>query len=118
MRKELKNARKDMGLTVAEVCNMVDISPSFYYKIESGKRNPTIALAAKIAKVLEKRVEQLFFDEAADDEPEEHENKEHIRCTASFCFDMQDICCKSCSFKKCTYKCDHIDEDECKYQKK
>lgn len=117
MRKELKNARRDMGLTVEEVCNRVGISPSFYYKIESGKRNPTIALAANIAKVLEKRVEQLFFDEA-EGKPEQYEKKEHIRCTVSFCFDMQDICCKSCSFRKCTYKCDHIDEDECKYQNK
>lgn len=116
MRAELKNARKDSGFTVAEVSSMVEISTSFYYKIESGKRNPTIALAGRIAKILGKRVEQLFFNEAAYEGPDKNPVKKQLRCTISTCFDMQNICCKACDIKKCRYICNYIDKVECEHQ--
>lgn len=39
----------------------LNISASFYYKIERGTRNPTIELAKAIANILDKTVDELFF---------------------------------------------------------
>lgn len=63
MRKLLIHVRKDTGLSVEEIADMLNISTSFYYKIERGKRNPTLALAKKIATVFKKDVEELFFED-------------------------------------------------------
>jgi len=114
MRKELKKARKEAGLSVEEISTAVGISTSFYYKIESGRRNPTISLAAKIAKLLDRKVEQIFLNDLDAEEPAN--DKKQIRCMNSFCFDMGDICCKSCRIKKCMYECNFINEAECKHQ--
>lgn len=60
MRDNLKKVRKDYGLSVEEIANELNISKSFYYKIESGIRNPTISLAKKIAKLFKLEIEELF----------------------------------------------------------
>lgn len=59
--------RKKASLSVAEIADLLEISPSFYYKIESGDRNPTISLAKRISDLFSKSVEALFFGEVLDE---------------------------------------------------
>ncbi|WP_411680458.1 helix-turn-helix transcriptional regulator [Clostridium thailandense] len=67
MRKNLKNARIKKEVTVAEIATLANISSSFYYKIESGLRNPTMNLAKKISDILGKDINYLFFNDALDE---------------------------------------------------
>ena len=67
MRHLLKQARCKKGFTVSEIAEMVEISESFYYKIESGLRNPTMETAKRIADTLDQTVDELFFDENMDE---------------------------------------------------
>lgn len=67
MRRLLINARKESGLTVKEIAKKLKISTSFYYKIEGELRNPTLILAKKIANILDRDVEELFFNELMDE---------------------------------------------------
>ena len=63
MRRVLINERKKSGLSVKEIAEKLEISTSFYYKIEGELRNPTLILAKKIANIFDRDVEELFFDE-------------------------------------------------------
>lgn len=116
MRRELKKARKDIGFTVEQLSGMVNISTSFYYKIESGRRNPTMALAGEIARALHKKVELLFFSEGMDNMSKGDNVKKQLRCAVSGCFDKHNICCKACDIKGCRFKCNFIKEEICKHQ--
>lgn len=62
MRDNLKNVRLERKLTVDEIAEQLGITPSSYYKIEAGIRNPSIYLARRIAILLNKNIEQLFFN--------------------------------------------------------
>lgn len=66
MRVILKNARIDKGYSVSQFAELLEISASFYYKIEKGVRNPTIELAKKIAIHLDKTVDEIFFNPQLD----------------------------------------------------
>lgn len=67
MRTLLIERRKAKNLTVADMAKLLDRSRSFYYKIEAGVRNPTIATAKQIADILESTVDELFFNNNLDD---------------------------------------------------
>ena len=77
MRCLMRQAREDQGLTVNQVAVMLGISASFYYKIEQGMRNPTILLAKRIAELLGKGVDQLFFAHSLDTESKAIDANEH-----------------------------------------
>lgn len=66
-RLKLRAARKDLGLSVKQVAQRVDLSASFYYKIEQGERNPGIEDAKRIADLLGRTVDELFFAPRLDD---------------------------------------------------
>lgn len=66
MRKRLKEERIRHKLSVEDIADSLGISESFYYKIESGIRNPTIDLAKKIAKIFNLNVDDLFFNPEMD----------------------------------------------------
>jgi len=57
----LHKARKEAGLSVIEIARLLGISASFYYKIESGIRNPTIHLAKHISELVGGDMDTLFF---------------------------------------------------------
>jgi len=61
MRYALLKARKSNGMSVSEISKLLGISASFYYKIESGIRNPTINLAKQISALLDSDIDTLFF---------------------------------------------------------
>jgi putative transcriptional regulator len=66
LRSVLIVARKAKGMKVKEAAHKLGISSSFYYKIESGVRNPTMELAKSIADLYEKTVDELFFNHHLD----------------------------------------------------
>lgn len=66
MREALKKARRAKGYSVADVARMVDISASFYYKMEKGVRDPIMEKAKRIADLLDGTVDELFFVKALD----------------------------------------------------
>lgn len=67
MRNKLREARKAKNISVQKMSTMLNISASFYYKIEQGIRNPTISLAKAIAYKLGSTVDELFCTENLDD---------------------------------------------------
>lgn len=67
MRNKLKEVRLKKNVPVEEIALKLNISPSFYYKIEAGTRNPSIELARKIALYFEKEMEELFFNQSMDE---------------------------------------------------
>lgn len=63
VRKALKEARRKKGLSPKNMADKLNISLSFYYKIESGTRNPTLLKAKEIAEILGKSIEEIFFED-------------------------------------------------------
>ncbi|PKR79211.1 transcriptional regulator [Halalkalibacillus sediminis] len=67
MRMNLRNIRMKQGYKeVDKLAANIGISASYYYKIEQGKRTPSIDLAKKIADALDHTVDELFFDQNLD----------------------------------------------------
>lgn len=66
MRKNLRKCRLNKKLSVEDISQVLNISKSYYYKIESGLRNPTMVLAKQIANLLEEDIESLFFNNNLD----------------------------------------------------
>lgn len=61
MRTNLKNLRIRSNLSVPIIAKELGISASFYYKIESGVRNPTISLAKNICDTMGGNINEIFF---------------------------------------------------------
>ncbi len=68
MRKNLRVTRIEKGHKDVELfADKLDISASYYYKIEQGIRRPNVDLAKKIADILSSTVDDLFFNQELDD---------------------------------------------------
>ncbi|MDD4334797.1 MAG: helix-turn-helix domain-containing protein [Desulfotomaculaceae bacterium] len=72
MRKVLIQKRKGAGFTQESIAIRLNISLSFYRKIEQGSRNPGLELAQNIAKLLRTTVEEIFFESSG-----------HVECPAA-----------------------------------
>lgn len=57
----LKTARIKKGITVEEMARKLQMSTSYYYKIEQGVRIPNIYIAKRIAELLGGTIDELFF---------------------------------------------------------
>lgn len=57
----LRALRRQRHLKAKDVADNLGISLSFYYKIEEGIRNPTMALAKRMADFFETTIDELFF---------------------------------------------------------
>jgi len=66
VREALKKARLEKGYTVAEIAKLLKVTPAVYYKWEDGSRDPLIENARQVSILLEKSIEELFFDNALD----------------------------------------------------
>ncbi|MEK4303572.1 helix-turn-helix transcriptional regulator [Oceanobacillus sp. FSL K6-0251] len=67
MRKNLRVTRIEKGYKDVELfAEKLDISASYYYKIEQGIRRPNVDLAKKIADILSSTVDDLFFNQDLD----------------------------------------------------
>ena len=58
--KNIKKIREKRGLTQEELALEAGLNRAYVGYIERGRRNPSIETVAKIAKVLEVRLDELF----------------------------------------------------------
>ena len=63
MYERLKAVREQKKYTIQDMAKIIDKSPCNYFKKENGEVKFTVSEAIKIAKVLKKRVEDIFFEE-------------------------------------------------------
>lgn len=59
---KLKEFRAKEKLTCQQVADKAGISKEYYWFIENGKRGLTYEMAAKIAKVFNKKPDDIFFE--------------------------------------------------------
>ena len=55
--------RKQKKLTVIEISKLIGISATYYWQIENKKRRLYYELAVKIAKVFNKKPDEVFYEE-------------------------------------------------------
>ena len=60
---KLKLARIEKNLTQQDLAKLVDVSRQTIGLIEKGDYNPTLKLCINIAKVLDRSLDQLFWEE-------------------------------------------------------
>lgn len=63
MQNKVKELRKQAGLRQEDLARMLGVSRQTIIAIENNKYNPTLELAMKIAKLLQRSVEEIFFPE-------------------------------------------------------
>ena len=59
---KLKELRIKKGYTVYDMGKLLKMSPSYYSQLENRRRNLSYDQAYKIARVLKKRPDQIFFE--------------------------------------------------------
>ena len=62
-RLKLRLARVEKSLTQQELANMVDVTRQTIGLIEKGGYNPTLNLCVRIARALDKTLDQLFWED-------------------------------------------------------
>ncbi len=62
-RMKLKLARIEKNLTQEDLAQLVDVTRQTIGLIEKGGYNPTLLLCVKIAKALDRTLDQLFWEE-------------------------------------------------------
>lgn len=61
---KIKETRKEQGTTLMELAKITGISAGYICHLEKGTRkNPSAQMMEKIAKALNKSVQEVFFDE-------------------------------------------------------
>lgn len=60
MENQIKERRVELGMSQEQLARQAKIGQSTISEIEAGKHNPTVDVALRIARVLEKTVEELF----------------------------------------------------------
>lgn len=63
MKNRLKVLRAERDWTQADLANALDVSRQTMNAIETGKYDPSLPLAFKIARLFEKQIEEIFDDE-------------------------------------------------------
>ena len=63
MKNCIKQLRKEAGLRQEDMANVLGVSRQTIIAIENNKYNTTLELAMKIAKLLQRPVEEIFFPE-------------------------------------------------------
>lgn len=58
---KLKEVRKSLGLTQANIAKQLGISESYYSQLENGKRRMSLVMAIKIASILGKTPDEFFL---------------------------------------------------------
>jgi transcriptional regulator with XRE-family HTH domain len=64
---KLQDARKKANMTLEELAEAAGTSKDYVWQLETGRREPKVSLALKIADALGYSVEELFNKEGADD---------------------------------------------------
>ena len=64
MKTRMKELREELGMTQEELARVVDVRRETILYLEKGKYNPSLKLAHKVAKALNRMIEEVFiFDE-------------------------------------------------------
>lgn len=58
---KIQKFREEKGLTQEDLAELLKISEDYLGKIERGKRVPSMKLAVRIAKLLDCKLDDLFF---------------------------------------------------------
>ena len=61
LKNRIKETRAELGLSQAQLANMIGVSRNTISSIETGQFSPTAKLALVICIALEKKFEDLFF---------------------------------------------------------
>jgi putative transcriptional regulator len=61
MRNTVRELRTERGWTQAELAQRLDVSRNSVNAIETGRYEPSLTLAMRVARVFGKRVEEIFF---------------------------------------------------------
>ena len=61
MENSIRNRRKELGLSQEELAKKCGVSRQTVNAIENDKYNPTLELAMKIGKLLNRHVDDIFF---------------------------------------------------------
>ena len=61
MKNNIKQLRKQAGFRQDDMANQLGVTRQTIIAIENDKYNPTLELAMKIARLLNKNVEDIFF---------------------------------------------------------
>ena len=73
MRNRVRELRMGRGMTQEEIAERVGVSRQTIISIESGRYNPSIVLAYKLAHAFGHSIEEVFFYEPETDTEENHE---------------------------------------------
>jgi putative transcriptional regulator len=63
VKNQLKVLRAERDWTQADLASALDVSRQTINAIETGKYDPSLPLAFKIARLFEKQIEEIFKDE-------------------------------------------------------
>lgn len=61
MKNCIKDLRKQKGLRQEDMANLLSVTRQTINAIENNKYNPTLELAMKIAKLLNRPIEEIFY---------------------------------------------------------
>jgi putative transcriptional regulator len=61
LKNQLAELRKDRGLTQEELAERLEVSRQTIISLESGRYNPSLILAFKIAKLFDLTIEEVFL---------------------------------------------------------
>lgn len=61
--KYLKEIRLKEGLSMQEMANLLKISKTFYWQIETGNRRLSYGMAVKIADIFQMKPDDIFLEE-------------------------------------------------------
>lgn len=64
MNNRLRLLRAEKGWSQADLADKLEVSRQSVNAIETGKYDPSLPLAFKIARMFEKRIEEIFQDDA------------------------------------------------------
>ena len=67
----IKVARAEKDMTQKALAEVVGVSRQTMNAIEKGEYNPTIRLCRKICRILDRSLDDLFWEDEEDDEKEE-----------------------------------------------
>lgn len=63
MNNRLRLLRAEKGWSQAELAGRIDVSRQAVNAIETGKHDPSLPLAFRIARLFDMRIEEIFHDE-------------------------------------------------------
>lgn len=61
--KKLKELRKSNNISYQDIADKLNISKTFYWQIENGKRRLTYIMAIKIAEIFKLKPDDIFYEE-------------------------------------------------------